>query len=104
MRRSPLRTQVVALGILMVASIVGNVSLSASRVHSHVSIASIAATTHDGINVVSSPAKPVMPEQTALATSHGAADPGPAGQIVPAIYSWDPDVTFIFYRHFTKWM
>lgn len=26
------------------------------------------------------------------------------GQFVPAIYAWDPDVRFVYYRHVSKWM
>ena len=26
------------------------------------------------------------------------------GQLVPAIYAWDPDVRFVYYRHVSKWM
>jgi hypothetical protein len=25
-------------------------------------------------------------------------------QLVPAIYAWDPDVRFIYYRQISKWM
>lgn len=25
-------------------------------------------------------------------------------RLVPAIYSWDPDVRFVFFRHVSKWM
>lgn len=26
------------------------------------------------------------------------------GAVVPAIYAWDPDVRFVYYRHVSKWM
>ncbi len=29
---------------------------------------------------------------------------GDDGQLVPAIYAWDPDVRFVYYRHVSKWM
>lgn len=25
-------------------------------------------------------------------------------QLVPAIYAWDPDVRFVYFRHVSKWM
>ncbi len=25
-------------------------------------------------------------------------------RLVPAIYAWDPDVRFVYYRHVSKWM
>ena len=31
-------------------------------------------------------------------------DASDAGRLVPAIYAWDPDVRFIYYRHISKWM
>ena len=33
-----------------------------------------------------------------------AVDASDAGRLVPAIYAWDPDVRFIYYRHISKWM
>jgi len=101
MRRSPLRTQAVALGILIVASVVGNVSVSAARVRPDVSIAPIVTTAHEDVSVTSSTAPPTTSwEMPGVSSSSSDV----AGQIVPAIYSWDPDVTFVFYRHVTKWM
>ena len=29
---------------------------------------------------------------------------GDDGHLVPAIYAWDPDVRFIYYRRISKWM
>jgi hypothetical protein len=26
------------------------------------------------------------------------------GRLVPAIYAWDPEVRFVYYRHVSKWM
>ena len=26
------------------------------------------------------------------------------GRLVPAIYAWDPDVRFVYFRHVSKWM
>ncbi len=26
------------------------------------------------------------------------------GEVVPAIYAWDPDVRFVYHRHVSKWM
>jgi hypothetical protein len=100
MRRSPIRTQAVALGILIVASVIGNVSVSAARIRPDASIAPLATTARDEVSVASSAAAPApFGEMPSVTPSTGA-----AGQIVPAIYSWDPDVTFVFYRHVTKWM
>jgi len=36
------------------------------------------------------------------ATSGG--DAAEDGHFVPAIYAWDPDVRFVYYRHVSKWM
>jgi hypothetical protein len=27
-----------------------------------------------------------------------------AARLVPAIYAWDPDVRFVYFRHISKWM
>ncbi len=29
---------------------------------------------------------------------------GDDARLVPAIYAWDPDVRFVFFRHVSKWM
>lgn len=34
----------------------------------------------------------------------GAIADGDDGHLVPAIYAWDPDVRFVYYRHVSKWM
>ena len=26
------------------------------------------------------------------------------GRLIPAIYAWDPDVRFVYFRHVSKWM
>ncbi len=26
------------------------------------------------------------------------------GQLIPAVYAWDPAVRFVYYRHVSKWM
>jgi hypothetical protein len=51
-------------------------------------------TTHGPVSVdeVSTPAEPTATE---------AEDDG---HFVPAIYAWDPDVRFVYYRHVSKWM
>ena len=41
-------------------------------------------------------------------TSASADDQDPAvddqARLIPAIYAWDPDVRFVYYRHVSKWM
>ena len=106
MRHSPLRTRAVAFGILVVASVLGNVSFSASRAKPDAPlVARVAdAVDNDRVAEVSSPGPSVeqrMVDDRAAASDVPRID---GGQIVPAIYSWDPDVTFVFYRHVTKWM
>ena len=52
----------------------------------------------------------VAPQRAALASIHDvprgatAADPVDEARLVPAIYAWDPDVRFVYYRHVSKWM
>ncbi len=33
-----------------------------------------------------------------------AADASDDARLVPAIYAWDPDVRFVYFRHMSKWM
>lgn len=37
-------------------------------------------------------------------TSDAADDASDDVQLVPAIYSWNPDVRFVYFRHVSKWM
>ena len=135
---SSLWTKTVAVGVIAVACVVGNVSLSASEAQPRalasrtllavgtVSGASLA----PGIEAPTAalaasgsrlPAQamagfsyskfdaPVMgAERTALPLlTSDPPDVSPSsedGQVVPAIYAWDPDVRFVFYRQVSKWM
>lgn len=39
--------------------------------------------------------------------AHSPADPTEApddARLVPAIFAWDPDVRFVYYRQISKWM
>ncbi len=38
------------------------------------------------------------------AASPGQADSDDEAHLVPAIYAWDPDVRFVYFRHVSKWM
>jgi hypothetical protein len=48
-------------------------------------------------------ATPVLPADTADADSPPD-DANDAAHVVPAIYAWDPDVRFVYFRHVSKWM
>ena len=122
-------TRTVAIGIVVMAGVIGNVSLSASE------IAGTAVSS--GAPVRSTDSRPASPDVLPVASTppdarfagmgysnfdfavagvdRGVSDRLPAdspdapvsadsGQVVPAIYAWDPDVRFVFYRHVSKWM
>ncbi len=98
---SSLWTKTVALGVIVVATVVGNVSLSAAGPTPAVETTSgfgfskfdYSAT---GVERDSLPSLPAdLPDIVPSAE---------LGQVVPAIYAWDPDVRFVFYRHVSKWM
>lgn len=113
-------TKTVAAGVVAVASIVGNVSLSASEdgrsdregtVRSHPGAADV---TKAGRSVVA-PEPPGFgysefhsfsrnSASSVLSDRTDGGSAGEEGQVVPAIYAWDPDVRFVFYRHVSKWM
>lgn len=109
MRRSSLWTKTVAFGILVAASVLGNVSLSASRTKPAASFsAPLAAapspTLLPGDSAASLHAstagRPSEVDDRDVASGEASSD----GEVVPAIYAWDPDVRFVFYRHVSKWM
>ena len=126
---SPLWTKTVAVGILSIAAVIGNVSLSASRPTQnsphypgkdpHASLGQmapsdpqvlltrsqeeqIAGLGYSNFGYPDSRADdnrmPLVPEPDDGST------PDDSGQVVPAIYAWDPDVRFVFYRHVSKWI
>lgn len=135
---SSLWTKTVAFGVIGVACVVGNVSLSASDAkpgaarpapHSFVGTGGVVATA----SRIESPqaallsAGPRLAEEARSGFGYSKFDspvmdaerealPAPPsdlpevapasefGQVVPAIYAWDPDVRFVFYRHVSKWM
>lgn len=123
MANSSAWTKTVAVGVVTVASIVGNVSLSASEDwrSDGVAPASISPIAAD----FSKDPRGVVPFEAARfgdSESHSVSRTAPTsalsppsdtpdsdaaskwGQVVPAIYAWDPDVRFVFYRHVSKWM
>ncbi len=136
--RSSLWTKTVAVGVIVVASVVGNVSLSASEAlpqaaptssaHPSVGVAGIASTTSaiESPQAVTASASSMLAAEAMSGFSYSkfdarvmgaerAALPSLAsdvpdavassefGHVVPAIYAWDPDVRFVFYRHVSKW-
>lgn len=143
-RRSSLWTKTVAVGVIAVACVVGNVSISASEAQPGAALPAqplLAVANVSSASVSSASAAPGLEAPTAalaLAGSRLAAealagfsyskfdapvmgaeraalpsapsdlpDVSPSsedGQVVPAIYAWDPDVRFVFYRHVSKWM
>ena len=122
---SPLWTKTVAVGILVVASVVGNVSLSASQLDSGAT--AVGAASSPPGRKAPFPAPPVAPAIRLSGTGYAStgasamgtgvatmpplstgvpenSDSSDAGEVVPAIYAWDPDVRFVFYRRISKWM
>lgn len=128
MIRSSIWTKTVALGLLVVASVVGNVSLSAAnsrletgRVPTGVQkpdarlfaqpltrpdiyggLGSAASDSMRTGEVAESEEPALVAAGEAIGTGENAVDD--TRQVVPAIYAWDPDVRFVFYRHVSKWM
>ena len=119
-------TQAVAFGIVAVATVIGNISLMASETASHPAFSPLPARSTSSRVTDDAPA-PLLPndrlsgvgysgfyssasgvDADTLAHLPSAPLEGPtavdAVQIVPAIYAWDPDVRFVFYRHVSKWM
>lgn len=130
---SSLWTKTVAVGVIAVASVVGNVSLSASEArqpvtstYSPVGADGVASPSSSLSQAIAFPVSRLAPE-TMSSFNYSKFDfrsiadepealPSPLsdvrevsprsefGQVVPAIYAWDPDVRFVFYRHVSKWM
>lgn len=114
-------TKTVAVGVVAVASIVGNVSLSASEDGRSDSEGAVPLSHHGAADVTKAGRSGVTPEPSGFgfsefhSVSRNSASSVPSdktdggtageeGQVVPAIYAWDPDVRFVFYRHVSKWM
>ena len=94
-------TRTVAVGIVMVASVVGNVSMSApefsgARALAHASTPRKATAT-DKLALRQIAVAPVV---MAPVTDEKSDDV----EVVRAVYARDPDVRFLFYRHVSKWM
>lgn len=124
--KSQLWTRTVAAGVVAVAFVVGNASLSASGATQRYGKAAPAATPSQvdvempdaasalsnhplsgfGYSRFDSPAADADRDAGAQTPSDAPDGSGLAdtGQVVPAIYAWDPDVRFVFYRHVSKWM
>ena len=92
---SSLWTKTVGIGIFGLACVIGNVSLSAPEPVAP-RFASFVPTPPLSQAPDPSVISPLPPMDGAMAND--------GGQIVPAIYAWDPDVRFVFYRHVSKWM
>lgn len=114
MRRSSLWTKTVAFGILVAASVLGNVSFSASRAKPIDAVpASASRASTDLPRLLRGDAAMGIHTSAAGRASEAAVDDdrdvagseaSSEGEVVPAIYAWDPDVRFVFYRHVSKWM
>jgi len=51
------------------------------------------------------PSAPTMaPVVASVADADSADDQSDDVQLVPAIYAWNPDVRFVYFRHIRKWM
>ncbi len=84
-------TRVVAVALLVVASVVGNVSMSASPVDA----------ARGPVAVASLPAASTTPSGEAVAPVASSDDDV---QMVPAVFARDPNTQFLFARHVSKWM
>ena len=124
---SSLWTQTVAVGIVVLASVIGNVSLSASEPVSRLPASVLASrlsppradllgsasvvlsgdrdsqSRYSNLGPLSSRLDAADWMNPPLDTA-GDSEPVEGGPVVPAIYAWDPDVRFVFYRHVSKWM
>ena len=124
---SSLWTKTVAVGVVAVASVVGNVSLSASEEEASVKNPPPATLSSPGKADISIAGGSTLTGgslsgfgysrfYSSASGVEGGAVPQPhaqiseasasseSGQVVPAIYAWDPDVRYVFYRHVSKWM
>jgi len=108
-------TRTVALGIVAIASIIGNVSMSASEFSTQAVPSASGRPGAPGKSVADAPRLlPVTPQAPASMNKASAtvarpaattsADVSDEGEVVPAIFARDPDVRFMFYRHLSKWM
>jgi hypothetical protein len=89
---------VAVLGI----SMLGNLRLQASERTSAARLASTVVGAHQAGSRVGETFGSDADDVTAgddVATSYS-----DDGGLVPAIYAWDPDVRFVYYRHVSKWM
>lgn len=121
---SSLWTKTVAIGLVVMAAVIGNVSLSASEPASR--SARVPALSPSPDREMPAVASLVVPRNRLSGMGYSSFDVPPAsnggpttrlpseaaeetassqaGGVVPAIYGWDPDVRFVFYRHVSKWM
>lgn len=122
-------TKTVAVGIVVMASVIGNVSLSAAEIRAGAPAGALLGSTASRVGSgAEAPAALTRQSDARFAgmgysnfdfsvtdLERGVSDRPSAdspdvpvsadgGQVVPAIYAWDPDVRFVFYRHVSKWM
>jgi hypothetical protein len=58
---------------------------------------------YDRVNLMTGTSDPA-PVLESMMDDDDAGDAQDDIQLVPAIYAWDPDVRFVYFRHVSKWM
>jgi hypothetical protein len=118
--RSRLVGRVAIVAAIVCITMVGNLRLQASEVTRHQAghpafsdaTASKAAATierqadagmYDRVNLMTDTSDRTRGLESMMDDDDGG-DAQDDVQLVPAIYAWDPDVRFVYFRHVSKWM
>ncbi len=104
-RRSPWSIAGSAAALLLVA-LLGNLRLSASEVRT-LSVADRVGPDVAFTTAANERSADADVDGESVVGSGDVAAAGLVGdeeRLVPAIYAWDPDVRFVYYRHVSKWM
>ena len=108
-------SRVLAVAAIVGVTMLGNLRLQASEVTkasprepaTRVPVSWVADDPHGYTSealVASADGRRIDPQVAAMSDADGVGDESDGVQLVPAIYAWNPDVRFVYFRHVSKWM
>jgi len=91
---------------LVGVSVLGNLRLHASEIAPAMAAPAVGTiSSRDPLFDMVGMTRSSMSESDPVVDDEGStSDAATDGHFVPAIYAWDPDVRFVYYRHISKWM
>ena len=105
-RRSDIGRKLVAAGAIVAVTMLGNLRLQASELARSTMAGRVPLADASGAGQVPHGLM-AAPSSSLLASMEDAdgvpRDADDAAHLVPAIYAWDPDVRFVYFRHVSKW-